>query len=82
MMGGNMHYRGWLALSVPEIKDEATADRAKRALANVEGVDRVVAYPTQHSIGVQFAAKGQVTTQQLIDALREAGLDAKNLPGA
>jgi len=77
MMGGNMHYAGWLALKAPEIKDEASAKRAQEVLKKVEGVNRVIAYPAQHSLVVSFTAKGNLTTRALIDKLNEAGFQAK-----
>ncbi len=76
MMGGNMHYTGWLSLKAPELKDEASAAKVKDAIAKQKGVKRVVAYPKQHALNVEFAADGQVTTQQLIDAVKEVGLVA------
>jgi copper chaperone CopZ len=76
MMGGKMHYGGLLVLKVNEIKDKATAKPVQEALGKVKGVERVLAYPAQHSVEVQFATKGDVTTKQLIDALKKAGLSA------
>jgi copper chaperone CopZ len=76
MMGRNMHYRGLLVLKVAEIKDEATAKPVQEALRKVKGVEKVLAYPAQHSVEVQFATKGEVTTMQLIEALKTAGLPA------
>jgi copper chaperone CopZ len=76
MMGSKMHYGGLLVLKVDEIKDDATAKPAKEALGKVKGVERVVAHPAQHSVEVQFATKGDVTTKQLIEALKTAGLSA------
>jgi copper chaperone CopZ len=76
MMGGKMHYGGLLVLKVAQIKDEATAKPVQEALSNVKGVERVLAYPAQHSVEVQFATKGDVTTKQLIEALKTAGLSA------
>lgn len=78
MMGGNLHYGGWLALKVPGITDEASGQRAQEALSKVEGVKQVHAYTAQHSIGVMFAAEGELTSGQLIDALKEAGFEAEN----
>lgn len=77
MMGRNMQYGGWLLLKVADIKDEATAKPVKEALSKVEGVKRVVAYPKQHAVGVEFGTKGDLTTKQLIEALKKAGLSAK-----
>ena len=37
----------------------------KDVLSKVEGVKSVALYPKQHMVGVEFAAKGQVTDQQL-----------------
>lgn len=76
MMGGGMHYSGWLSLKVPDLKDEASAGKVKSAIESQTGVKRVVAYPVQHAVNVEFAADGKVTTQQLIDAVKEAGLVA------
>lgn len=76
MMGSKMHYEGWLVLKVSDIKDDATAKPVEEVLGKVEGVKRVVAYPAQHSVGIQFAEKGEVTTKQLIEALKQAGLIA------
>jgi len=79
MMGGNMHYGGWLAIKVEEIKDDATAKPVREALGKIEGIKQTVAYPKQHAIGVQFTAKGRVSDRQLIDALTKAGYHASNL---
>jgi copper chaperone CopZ len=76
MMGGNLHYSGWLSLKVPDLKDEASAAKVKSAIESQKGVKRVVAYPVQHAVNIEFAADGKVTTQQLIDAVKEAGLVA------
>ena len=76
MMGSKMHYGGLLVIKVAQIKDEATAKPVKEALGKVKGVERVLAYPAQHSVEVQFATKGDVTTKQLIEALKTAGLSA------
>ncbi|MDB5347415.1 MAG: Copper-exporting P-type ATPase [Schlesneria sp.] len=80
MMGGNMKYGGWLALKVPEIGAEGNADKAKAALAKVKGVSTVAVYAPQKSVGVSFTGQGNVTSAQLVDALKEAGLDASILP--
>jgi copper chaperone CopZ len=37
MMGGGMHYAGWLALKIPDLKDDATAKTVKEALGKVAG---------------------------------------------
>jgi copper chaperone CopZ len=79
MMGGNMHYGGWLALKVPDLKDDATAKQVKDVLSKVNGVKQVVTYPAQHSVGVAFATKGDLTSAQLIDVLTKAGVKAENL---
>jgi copper chaperone CopZ len=76
MMGRNMHYGGLLVLHVAQITDEKTAKPAQEALSKVKGVERVLAYPAQHAIGVQFATKGDVTTKQLIEALHKVGVSA------
>ncbi len=79
MMGGKMHYGGWLALRAPEIKDEATGRKAEEALRGVEGVKSAKAYPDRHSIAVFFSAKGDVMTRQLIESLNAAGFQAELL---
>jgi copper chaperone CopZ len=79
MMGRNMRYGGWLALKVPDLKDDATAKQVKDALRKVEGVKQVATYPKQHSVGVAFAAKGALTSAQLIEALNKAGIKAENI---
>jgi copper chaperone CopZ len=79
MMGGNMHYGGWLALKAPEVQDEASAKRAQAALAKVKGVKSVKTYPAQHAVSVLFDGKGELTTQELIATLKEAGFQAKQL---
>ena len=78
MMGGNMKYNAWLVLKAPEVKDEAAAKKAEEALRTLEGIKQVVTYPKQQSIGVQFEAKGKLTSAALIDALSEAGIKAAN----
>ena len=79
MMGAKMHYGGWLAIKVEEIKDDATAKPVREALGKIEGIKQTVAYPKQHAIGIQFAAKGRVSDRQLIDALAKAGYHGANL---
>jgi copper chaperone CopZ len=79
MMGSNMHYGGWLALKVPDLKDDATAKQVMDVLSKVEGVKQVATYPKQHSIGIAFVSKGDLTSAQLIEALAKAGIKAENL---
>jgi len=78
-MGGNMHYGGWLALKIPDLKDDATAKQVKDVLSKVEGVKQVAIYPKQHSVGIAFAIKGELTSSQLIDVLTKEGIKAENL---
>lgn len=78
MMGGNMHYGGWLALRVPELKDDTAAQAIKDALRAVQGVKQTVPYQRQHFIAVQFGDKGRLTSQQLIDALKRVGFQAES----
>lgn len=80
MMGGNMRYGGWLALRVPNIAADGNAEKVKETLMKVAGVSKVSVYPQQKSVGVAFETKGTVTTNQLVEALKEAGLDAAVLP--
>lgn len=79
MMGGSMHYGGWLALKVPDLKDDATAKQVEDLLSKVEGVKQVATYPTKHSVGVAFAPNGDLTSAQLIDVLTKAGIKAENM---
>lgn len=76
MMGRGMHYQASLALKVPELKDDAAAEKAQAALTEVPGVAGVYAYPQQQSIAVQFNGAGKVTTAELIVALKKAGFEA------
>ncbi len=78
MMGGGMNYGSWLALSVPSIKDEASAKKAEAAVAEVKGVTKAKASGGQHTLSVQFSSEGSVSSQQLIDALGQAGFKASN----
>lgn len=76
MMGSGMHYGGMLVLRVPDVNDAASAAKAQSALSKVPGVAQATANPEQHTVVVQFAAQGKTTSQQLMDALREGGLNA------
>ena len=76
MMGGDMKYDGWLALKAPSVKDEANAKKVKETLKVVEGIHQVAVYPAQGAIGVQFSAKGKLTTKEVIDRLAKAGVEA------
>jgi copper chaperone CopZ len=76
MMGGGMHYSGWLTLKVPELKDDATAKQVKDALEKQKGVKRVAAYPKQHAVNVEFDTEGSATTRDLLDAVAGTGLSA------
>lgn len=79
MMGPRMQYGGWLALSVPELTDAASAKKATDALTNVKGVAKAVPYIKQRAVGVQLTADGKLMTKDLIEALTKAGLKASNL---
>jgi len=76
MMGGGMRYAGWLALKVPTLSDEASGAKVKETLAKVPGVKSVAVYPAQHSAAVLFAGQGTTSSQQVLDALKEAGIEA------
>lgn len=78
VMGASLKYGAWLALRAPEIKDAASGQTAEQAVAAVDGVTSAKAYPEQHLISTYFGEKGNVTTQQLIDALKQAGMHAEN----
>ncbi len=79
MMGGGMHYGGWLALKAEGTKEAKTAEAAKAALLKVPGVAKVVVYPAQESVGVLFDAGGKATSIQLVESLHDAGIKARNL---
>jgi copper chaperone CopZ len=79
MMGRRMHYSGSLLLKIDDVKDENTAKPVEKTLSKVKGVKHVVAYPSQHSIGVEFDTKGKLTSQDLIAALADAGIKATTL---
>jgi len=76
MMGRKMHYGGLLVLHVSSVKDKASAQPAEEALKNIKGVERVLSFPAQHAVEVQFASKGDTTTTELIDVLKKAGISA------
>jgi copper chaperone CopZ len=78
MMGRNMKYSGSLALKAPGVLDEATAAKAVGALQQVPGVAKVTPYSKQRCVMVEFAGQGNVTTQQLIEALEAAGIEASS----
>ena len=78
MMGGGLSYGSWLALSVPGIKDDASAKMAEMAVHDIKGVTGVGASAMRHTLSVQFAQEGSVSSQQLIDALEAAGFKASN----
>ncbi|HEX3601507.1 MAG TPA: heavy metal-associated domain-containing protein, partial [Lacipirellulaceae bacterium] len=63
MMGRNMHYGGSLLLKIADIRDEDSAKPVEQTLSKVKGVKHVVAYPDQHSVGVEFDSKGKLTSQ-------------------
>lgn len=77
MMGGDMQYRGSLALSVPQLKDTKSAQMANESLSKVPGVSKVTTYPKQRVVAVAFSGRGKVTSEQLIAVLKEAGLEAE-----
>jgi copper chaperone CopZ len=77
MMGSSLHYGGWLAFRAPEIKDAASGKLAEEALAGIEGVKSAKSYPAQHTVAVYFAPKGELSTRDLIDAIKEKGIQAE-----
>ncbi len=77
MMGGGLKYGSWLALSVPDLKDNGAAETAREALSKLPGVASVKPFVAQHTLSVQFNSPGSVTTGELIDVLTKAGLPAK-----
>jgi copper chaperone CopZ len=79
MMGGGMRYAGWLALKVPTLTDAGGGEKLKETLSKLPGVKSVAAYPAQHSAAVLFSGAGATTSQQVLDALKEAGIEAEQL---
>lgn len=77
MMGRNMHYSGALALKVPDLTDDAAA-KAIESLKGVPGVVKVTPFVKQHSVTVEFDGKGDLRSEQLIEALANAGFKAEN----
>ena len=77
MMGSSMHYDGWLVLKAADLKDDATAKKAKEAVSKVAGVKNVATFPAQHMIEIQFASDGKATSRDLIAALESAGINAE-----
>ena len=76
MMGDGMQYTGAFVLKVSGINEEEKAQTAKDALLQVKGVAKVRTYPKQQAVAVDFGDDGDATTQQLIEALSQAGLSA------
>lgn len=77
MMGSSLHYAGWLTFRAAEIKDAASGKLAEETLAGIEGVKSAKSYPAQHTVAVYFAAKGQLSTRDLINALKARGFQAE-----
>lgn len=77
MMGRGMTYSGALALSVPAVTDKDAAKNAVEALRKLPGVAKVNAFPTTHTLTVQFKDGASLTSSQLIDALDQVGMKAK-----
>jgi copper chaperone CopZ len=77
MMGGGMRYSGAMALSVEGIKDANSGKTAKDALEKLPGVAKVNAFPSTHTLTVQFQPGAKLTSGELIAALTEAGMTAK-----
>ncbi|MBX9790587.1 MAG: heavy-metal-associated domain-containing protein [Pirellulales bacterium] len=75
MMGGSMHYSGWLFVSVAGLTDKANAKKATDALMAVPGVAKVQVQKSKKLVAVQFATKGKATTAQLLTALADVGLE-------
>ena len=80
MMGGSMKYSGWLALSVADLKesDNAEWDRLKESLGKVAGVKQVSLYKNRAGVGVLFDTKGELTSEQVIAAMADAGFKVSN----
>ena len=80
MMGENMQYSGWLSLKVPDVAVEGNAEKAKSALTKLKGVSKVAIYSQQKAVGVEFDSKGTITSDRLIAALKDSGLEASVFP--
>lgn len=80
MMGENMQYGGWLALKVKGVKNEDVAKKARKAIEKLKQVARVSVYPNQDALGIAFKRDGRVTTQELVQVLKDEGLTATNYP--
>lgn len=78
MMGRNLHYAGWLALQVPDLKDQAQGKHIQELLGKLSGVSRVAPYLDQHAVGIAFDEKGTLTSEELIAALAADGIKAEN----
>src|SRR5262245_24957358 len=76
MMGGSLHYAGWLAFKSQDVKDAASGQHAEKTLLTIEGVKSAKAYPDQHLVAAYFAPKGNVTTTELLRTLKAAGIAA------
>ena len=77
MMGRGMTYSGALALSVPAVSDKDSGKTAVEALQKLPGVAKVNAFPTPHTLTVQFKEGAKLSSAQLIDTLDKAGMPAK-----
>jgi copper chaperone CopZ len=77
MMGGGMRYSGALALSAPSVRDKDSGKTAADALQKLPGVAKVNAFPTTHTLTVQFKEGAKLSSAQLIDTLDKAGVPAK-----
>jgi copper chaperone CopZ len=77
MMGGGMKYSGTLALSVPAVQDKETGKTAAGVLEKLPGVAKVTAFPTSHTLTVQFKDRAKLTSAQLIEALGQIGMNGK-----
>lgn len=80
MMGANLHYGAWLALKVDGVKGEEVAKKTQKALEGVSQVARVSIYPKQEAVGIAFKPQGKVTTDELVQVLKEAGVTASAYP--
>jgi copper chaperone CopZ len=64
-------------LKAADLKDDATAKKAKAAVSKVAGVKNVATFPAQHMVEIQFASEGKATSKDLIAALENAGMKAE-----
>ena len=72
-------YAGTLSIQVPKLATGETADKAKKVLSELKGVSKVVLDLNAKTVSVAFSTDGDVSTVQLLGALKDAGIEASLL---